>query len=101
MTRDQFRDRFIELSTDGQVRLISQLAYDLTLLGRETYEPGTGNVLEPPRLRRVNEAVHRLMDQLGHLLSATADRYPDDVFAGIVCDHFEGLGLAPHFGGTK
>lgn len=48
------------LSHDARTALLARIAYELTICGRDTYEVGTDNVLEPRLLRAYNELLHRV-----------------------------------------
>ena len=94
MKRTAFCERFVELTADRQARLVAALVSELTMVGRATYEPGSEQLLDPTKLRRVNEAIHRLSGQLSDLLDGRPGRYPNEAFANVICDQFEILGLA-------
>ncbi len=47
------------------------------------------------RLRAFNEAQNRIQAQLLRLLTASTQRYPDDVFANILVDQFQALRVDP------
>ncbi len=43
---------------------LAKMAFELTVRGRDTYEPGTSGVLNPSRLRALNEVMHRLTKRI-------------------------------------
>jgi hypothetical protein len=63
------------------------------MIGRETYD-GHYDVGNPRRLRKVNEAVHRILDQLHAMLTSINERYSDDDFALSLADQITGLDLS-------
>jgi len=87
---------YVSADRETKLRRLSKTAYFFSMLGRETYEAGTENVIDPPRLRLINEAQHRMIDQLMQML-IEAECYPDDVFAKIIADQFRALGIDPAY----
>jgi hypothetical protein len=47
-------------SERDELTFLAKLSHELTICARETYEPGTNNVLEPQLLRSYNELLHRI-----------------------------------------
>jgi hypothetical protein len=90
--RSQIVARFAALDEPSQILVLAKIANRLTLVGRETYKLREG-VEDSTRLRLVNEAMGRIVEQQLHLLSKDKDRYPDDVFANILVDQFSALKL--------
>jgi hypothetical protein len=84
MTTDEAITAFRSLSREQQIRFLVSYAHWLSLVGRNTYEAGTENVLNPKRLREINEVQHRVVGQTLKLLDEVEDRYPDDVLATII-----------------
>jgi hypothetical protein len=70
----------------AQVESLLRLAFELTLLGRDTYEPSSLDLRHPQRLRSLNEVQHRVVSQARAVLTGDAARYPDDVFTAIIVD---------------
>ena len=56
--------------------------------------PGDG-VADSTRLRAFNEAQNRIAAQLVRLLTADQNRYPDDVFASVLVDQLQMVGVDP------
>jgi len=81
MSTNDFIARYPALPSEQQIHLLVQLAAEVTVWARRTYEVGTENVADPRTLRTFNEFEHRVVGQLAHLLDGSANRYPDDVFA--------------------
>lgn len=79
MTIEEAIAAFRDLSRDEQIRFLVVYANELTIFARLTYEVGTERVLEPTKLRELNEIQHRVTDHARNLLKAAPYRYPDDV----------------------
>ncbi len=58
-----FRGRFIAANKDEQIKMLVRLGYAFSMEGRSACEAGTERVLEPAKLRWVNEAHHRIFAQ--------------------------------------
>jgi len=93
-TRKHVVARFAAMGAEDQVLVLVRLANRLSLMARETYAAG-GGVSDSDRLRRFNEAENRILAQTERLVMSDSRRYPDDVFADILCDQFEMLDLDP------
>jgi hypothetical protein len=78
---------FRKLDAAAQVKLLTSFGHELTIIARDTYEAGTEEVLEPQRLRRINEIQHRVFGHIDKLLNADSERYPDDVLMSILLTH--------------
>ncbi len=52
------------LDRQAKISVLAQVAHELTVLARDTYEPGTRLVSDPSRLRATNEVLHRLTRRL-------------------------------------
>ena len=92
--QEAFADRYAGMATGDQALALARLANRLSLMARETYAVG-GGVADADRLRTFNEAQAEALAQLERLMTADPERYPDDVFANILCDQFEMLGIDP------
>jgi hypothetical protein len=79
MTVDDAITAFSKMTEEEQGRFLATLAHDITIVARGTYVPGTEEVADPPRLRRLNEAQHLVVGQLIKVLNRNKKRYPDDV----------------------
>ncbi len=79
-------NEFRGLPSSSQVEVLVRLAHELTLVGREAYEPGTLALRHPQRLRAVNEAQHRVTSHVLALLAADPRRYPDEVLASVILE---------------
>jgi hypothetical protein len=70
----------------SQAETLARLAHELTVVARDTYEPGSLDLRDPQRLRRLNEIQHRVTGHLRALLADDPHRYPDDVLVAIILD---------------
>ena len=52
---------------------LAKVAFELTIRGRDTYEPGTSGVSAPNRLRALNEVMHRLTKRIFKRVSGNDD----------------------------
>lgn len=77
---------FAQLSREDKVRFLSRLAWELTVVARDSYEPGTEQLLHPARVRAVNELQHSLLGYLVALTNDDTHRYPDDVLVAILLE---------------
>jgi len=90
--RRQIVSRYAELDSDHKNLLLVRIGEWFTMVGRDTYGEHE-DVVDTRRLRIVNEAVHRILVQLQKMLASNDRRYPDDVFANIVADQVQALGV--------
>jgi hypothetical protein len=84
MNIEEVMETYSKMPVADQALCLALYGYELTILARDAYEPGTDDVKNPRWLRRLNEIQHRI---LGHILKLFNDdraRYPDDVFLNIV-----------------
>src|SRR5215831_20614439 len=77
---------FSNISANDKIRFLSRFGWELTIVGRDAYEPQTEELTYPARLRALNEIQHRILSHLYSLTSHTAQRYPDDVLIAIVLE---------------
>jgi hypothetical protein len=92
--RNRIAARYAALDSRCQAVLLATLADRLSLMARDTYA-GQDGVSDGTRLRAFNEAQNRILAQLLRLLTSDTQRYPDDVFANVLVDHFQTLGIDP------
>jgi hypothetical protein len=64
-------EAFLELDATARLRLLARLILDATIAGRGAYAPMSNEVENGPRLRGVNEFIHRLVNVMNHLLDDT------------------------------
>lgn len=75
---------FANMPPAQQISVLATYAFNVTVAARGAYEAGTENVLDPPRLRELNEVQHRVLGQLVNLLCENSSRYPDEVLVRVV-----------------
>ena len=75
MTTVAAETQWIEsLAPNFAIRFLARLSWEITIAGRNSYEPGTEELTDPSQLRRVNEIQHRVTACLSQLLE---DKCPD------------------------
>ncbi len=84
---------FHDFSCEEQIDFLVQLAHELTILARDAYDVGGNGLVDPPRLRVVNELQHRVTAFVIALRKNDAGRYPDDVLVRTILQHPEEPGL--------
>jgi len=72
------------LTNDEQTKFLAHFSHYLTVVARDTYEVGTENITNQPKMRTVNEIQHRISSHLLSLLEDSQERYPDDVLMQII-----------------
>ena len=72
------------LGNAERVQLLAELAFDLTIDARDTYEVGTDDLVDSKRMREFNELSHRVLGQLGHEIGGSRGWSDDDFVAWIV-----------------
>jgi hypothetical protein len=77
---------FRGLPSSSQVEVLLRLALELTLVGRETYEPASLALRYPEGLRAVNEVQHHITSHVLALLAADPHRYPDEVLVSVITE---------------
>ncbi|HLN31922.1 MAG TPA: hypothetical protein VK395_29595 [Gemmataceae bacterium] len=77
---------FRSLPPAAQIEALVRLAHELTIVGRDTYEPSSIGLRHPHRLRSLNEIQHRVTSHVRALLAADSGRYPDEVLASIILE---------------
>lgn len=88
MTTSEIRKSFYSLSDSEKVHVLLSLAARLTVFARDTYVPGTEEIAEPARLRRLNELQHRLLFHMLALTEGRTKRYPDEVVLSMVLEDY-------------
>ena len=64
------------LTLNHKVRFLARLSFEITIARRNSYEPGTDELVYPRQLRRINEIQHRITACLSQLLNGTcSDRF--------------------------
>lgn len=78
---------YSSLNRAAQVKLLGRFGFNLAVAARDTYEAGTEALIDPARLRRINEVQHHVFGHIGKLLNDDPDRYPDDVLISMLLHH--------------
>jgi len=68
------------LDRNEKVTVLARVAHELTMLARDTYEPGTRGVSDPGRLRAINEVMHRLTRRVLSLSRGSGDDWKEEDF---------------------
>lgn len=68
------------LDQNKKVSVLARVAHELTILARDTYEPGTRGVSDPSRLRAINEVMHRLTRRVLNLSRGSGDDWNEAEF---------------------
>ena len=74
------------LSVADQIRLLTRLTWELTIVARYYYVPGTEELSSPWAVRAVNELQHTISSQARALLEDDPHRYPDEVLITILIE---------------
>jgi len=77
---------FSRLSREHKIRFLSRLAFELTVVARDTYIPQTENLSQPAHLRAINELQHQILGYLSALASGDTGLYPDNVLIAIILE---------------
>jgi hypothetical protein len=85
-------DAFVRLGGADRAQWLARLASALTVAARDTYEVGGDDIRDPKRMRRFNELLHRVVNQLRHQIRGDHG-FPDDVFLLLVRDETAALGV--------
>lgn len=87
MSIDEAIAVFSSYSMEDKEEFPAQLIHELTVIARDSYEVGQDGLINPQRVRRINEVQHRISDFLCALLRGDSNRYPDDVLVRIILEH--------------
>jgi hypothetical protein len=87
MTVDEAIAIFLSYSIEEKEEFLAQLMHELTVIARDSYEVGRDGLVNPQRVRRINEVQHRISSFLCALLRNNPWRYPDDVLMKIILEH--------------
>jgi hypothetical protein len=82
----RFVNELLALPERSQVETLIRFAYELTLVGRDTYVPGSVELRHPQRLRAINELQHVINSHVRALLMDDSRRYPDEVLVAIILE---------------
>ena len=98
MTADKAIKVFLSYSSKDKEEFLAHLMHELTIIARDSYEVGQEGLINPQRVRRINEVQHRVSDLLCALLQNNPHRYPDDVLVRIILEHPEDSALERQLG---
>lgn len=87
-------EKFLASSESERKRWLAAILLALTVLARETYDPHSTGLLQPQRLRKFNELIHRLATQLRDK-EAGYSGMPDATFADMMTEAIEELQIKP------
>jgi hypothetical protein len=77
---------FWRMSRENKIRFLCRLAFELTVVGRDTYIPQTEEISHPAHLRAINELQHHILGYLNALTFDDPRRYPDGVLIAIILE---------------
>jgi hypothetical protein len=80
---------FSNLSNADELEFLVVLGHELTITARDAYEVGTENIVNQPKIRRINEIQHRIFLQIFSLVKRNEKSYPDDVLMRMILEHAE------------
>jgi len=84
MNKKDVIEIYSDLSNDEKANFLACLAFELTIVARDSYEVGTDDLTDSKEMRLINEIQHRILSQLSAVLRNDERRYPDEVFWQIV-----------------
>ena len=87
MSTDEAIAIFSSLSQRDKEEFLAHLIHELTIIARDSYEVGGDALVNPQRVRSINEIQHRISAFLWALLRNDSKRYPDDVLVKIILEH--------------
>ncbi len=87
MESSTFINTFSALPAQEKTKALVRLSQELTIVARDTYQTGTLGLLQPVRLRAINEVQHRVSAHFLALLRNDAGRYPDEVLVNTLLEH--------------
>ena len=97
MTADDIISSYGSLKLDEQTRLLINLAWELTITGREAYGAHENSVENPRCLRMVNELQHQILGHQRKLLMGSQERFPDDVLFAVLFQIADVAGYKDYF----
>jgi hypothetical protein len=77
---------FSQMPRENNIRFLSRLAFELTIVGRDSYIPQTEDLSHPAHLRAINELQHKILSYLCALTSNDRALYPDNVLIAIILE---------------
>ncbi|HEX8202020.1 MAG TPA: hypothetical protein VF590_16210 [Isosphaeraceae bacterium] len=84
---------FSRLMAEEKAIFLALLVFELTLVGRETYDVGEEGLINPARLRVINEVLHRIASYLIAMKQEGSRPEHDEHLVRSVLDHPGDAGL--------
>lgn len=84
MSKTLFLNRIETLSCECLVLFLIELAFNLSITARNTYQIGSDDVKNPKALRGINEIIHRVLSQARNISYNTNNKYQSDIFIKII-----------------
>ncbi len=72
------------LSLEIQIRFLVLLSYELTIMGRDTYEADSNEIAYGEKMRGINEIQHAVSQTILKLLENDPKRWPDSTVIKII-----------------
>lgn len=88
-------DAFLAESRERKVLVLARLLHALSFVARETYRPGSEEVDDPVRLRRISELLHRVATKQVQLLAASEAGMPDATFLPFLAEALDEIAVRP------
>jgi len=85
--------KFSAMSNYEQVIWLSKLLFFISMLARDTYQPGTELIDEPVELRKYNELLHRISSFQMEILIKKSKRKTDKDFFLMLQDSIDELNV--------
>ncbi len=86
MKTSEIKAKYLAMLPDRRVRVLSLVAYNLTICARSANAPEVDDRRARHRLQAFNELLHTVLSQLIHTILADGMGYPDDVFVNILME---------------
>ena len=84
---------FSSATREQQIRWLSRLLFQISIFARDTYEVGTDNLMDPARMRRFNELIHRVSLHLVAFVDDDPKRFSDEIFFQFLAEALQEVGL--------
>jgi hypothetical protein len=83
------------LPLNKQISFLAHFAFSLTIMGRETYDVESRDVVDGKKLRGINEIQHKAIGQMLHLIDNDPKRYSDSDLLEIIYSFGEDYNILP------
>jgi hypothetical protein len=77
---------FARFKREDKIRFLCRLAFELTIVARDTYIPQTEDLSRPAHLRAINELQHQILSYLSALTSGDRALYPDNALIAVILE---------------